>query len=78
LGGIFVTFADSRTIAARRTESELREDLGDLIMESTIGRRIAHEYAAQAGLPAIVADPTSMAATEYRNLTEEVLQRANK
>lgn len=78
LGGIFVTFADSRTVAARRTEAELREDLGDLIMESTIGRRIAHEYAAQAGLPAIIADPSSMAATEYRNLTEEVLQRANK
>jgi chromosome partitioning protein len=78
LGGIFVTFADQRTIAAKRTEGELREDLGELVMNATISRRVAHEYAAQAGLPAIVADPNSTAAHEYRALVEEVMERANK
>lgn len=78
LGGIFVTFADNRTVAAKRTEGELREDLGELVMETTISRRIAHEYAAQAGLPVVVADPSSVAAQEYRTLVEEVMQRANK
>jgi len=78
LGGIFVTFADQRTVAAKRTEGELREDLGELVMTATISRRVAHEYAAQAGLPAIVADPNSTAAQEYRALVEEVFERANK
>ena len=78
LGGIFVTFADTRTVAAKRTEGELREDLGDLIMESTISRRVAHEYAAHAGLPVVAAEPNSTAAAEYRALIEEVMERANK
>ena len=70
--------SDQRTVAAKRTEGELREDLGELVMTATISRRVAHEYAAQAGLPAIVADPNSTAAHEYRALVEEVFERANK
>jgi chromosome partitioning protein len=75
LGGVFVTFADPRTVAGRRAEAELREDLGPLVLRTTISRRVAHEYAAQAGLPAVVLDPTGIAALEYLSLTEEVLCR---
>lgn len=75
IGGIFVTFADPRTVAGRRAEAELREDLGDLVLHTTIGRRIAHEYSAQAGLPVVALEPDSPAATEYRALAEEVLGR---
>jgi chromosome partitioning protein len=78
LGGIFITFADSRTVAAKRTEGELREDLGDLVMETTVSKRIAHEYAAHAGLPVVFAEPNSTAAQEYRALVEEVMERASK
>jgi chromosome partitioning protein len=77
LAGVFVTFADTRTIAAREKESELREDLGALVLSSTIGRRVAHEYGAQAGLPVVVQDPGSVAAQEYTALAEEVLQRVS-
>lgn len=75
LAGVFVTFADPRTVAGREKEAELREDLGPLVMKTTIGRRIAHEYSAQAGLPVVVQDPTSVAAQEYLALAEEALER---
>ena len=78
LTGVFFTFADPRTIAGRRTETEIREDLGDLVFNTTISRRIAHEYAAQAGLPATIAEPQSLAAQEYAALTQEVLQRVQQ
>ena len=76
IGGVFVTFADRRTMAGKRTEAELREDLGEMVMTATIGRRIGHEYATQAGIPAVVSDPNSAAALEYVQLAEEVLTRA--
>lgn len=75
LAGVFITFADRRTIAGREKEAELREDLGTLVLETTIARRIAHEYGAQAGRPVIVQDPGSIAAAEYRALADEVLRR---
>ncbi|MBI3948104.1 MAG: ParA family protein [Armatimonadetes bacterium] len=75
LAGVFITFADPRTVAGREKEAELREDLGTLVMKATIGRRVAHEYSAQAGLPVVVQDPTSTAAREYLALAEEALER---
>ncbi len=76
VNGVFVTFADQRTVAGKRAEAELREDLGDMVMASTISRRIAHEYAVQAGIPITLMEPNSIAANEYTTLTEEVLARA--
>jgi chromosome partitioning protein len=75
LAGIFVTFADARTVAARRAEADLRDEMGPLVLTTTISRRIAHEYAAQAGLPAVVMEPTGAASKEYHELTEEVCRR---
>jgi chromosome partitioning protein len=77
LSGVFITFADQKTVAGKRTEHEIREDLGELVFPTTISRRIAHEYAAQAGLPAIVAEPKGLAAQEYSALTEEILHRVH-
>jgi chromosome partitioning protein len=77
VGGVFITFADQRTVAGRRAEAELREDLGTLIMTSTIVRRIAHEYSAQAGLPVVVLEPDGPAAREYLALAEEVFTRVD-
>jgi chromosome partitioning protein len=77
LTGVFITFADQKTIAGKRTENEVREDLGELVFQSTISRRIAHEYAAQAGLPAIVAESKGLAAQEYSALIKEVLHRVH-
>jgi cellulose biosynthesis protein BcsQ len=72
---VFLTFADTRSLTGRCAEGELREDLGDLVLQTTVSRRIAPEYAAQAGLPAVVWEPNGPAAAEYRALTEEVLNR---
>lgn len=77
LAGVFVTFADTRTVASREKEAELREDLGYLVMKTTVGRRIAHEYSAQAGVPVVIQDPSSMAAQEYLALAEEALERVS-
>lgn len=77
IGGVFVTFADPRTIAGKRAEFEMREDLGALVMETTIARRIAHEYSAQAGLPVVAFEPGSQAAQEYLALAEEIQDRVH-
>ena len=77
IGGVFVTFADQRTIAGKRVEDELREDLGSMVMNSTIARRIAHEYSTQAGYPVLALDPSSSAAAEYRALAEEIRRRVD-
>ncbi|NLC56934.1 MAG: ParA family protein [Armatimonadetes bacterium] len=77
LAGVFVTFSDTRTIAAREKEAELREDLGNLVFTTTISRRVAHEYGAQAGAPVVLQDPSSVAAQEYCALAQEVLQRVS-
>jgi cellulose biosynthesis protein BcsQ len=74
---VFVTFADQRTIAGKRVEDELREDLGPMVMNSTIARRIAHEYSTQAGYPVLAMDPNSSAAAEYRALAEEMRRRVH-
>lgn len=76
IGGVFVTFAD-RTVAARRAEQELRDDLGEMVLRTAITRRVTHEYAAQAGVPAVVLEPNSVAAAEYTALAEEVLARVH-
>ena len=75
LAGVFVTFADGRSLAGRRTEAELREDLGDLMLLSTVSRRIAHEYATQAGTPLVALHPHDGAAREYSALAEEIKAR---
>lgn len=75
IAGVFITFADQRTVAGKRAEADLREDLGATVMEATVTRRIAHEYSTQAGLPVVAREPESAAAAEYRALAEEVLRR---
>jgi chromosome partitioning protein len=75
VGGVFFTFADHRTVAGKRAEVELREDLGALILNATITRRIAHEYSTQAGIPVVALEPNSIAAAEYLALAEEVYSR---
>lgn len=45
------------------------------MFQSTISRRIAHEYAAQAGLPVVLSEPKSIAAAEYTALAQEVMHR---
>jgi chromosome partitioning protein len=73
--GAFITFADRRSVAGARAEDEIREDLGEIVFAQTISRRIAHEYATQAGTPIIAAEPKSIAALEYAALAEEILHR---
>jgi chromosome partitioning protein len=77
IGGVFITFAD-RTLAAKRGEADLREDLGKLALQVTISRRVAHEYAAHAGKPSIALDPEGIAAGKYRQLTEEIWSRVER
>lgn len=75
IAGAFISFADRRSVAGKRLEAELREDLGEMMLQTTISRRIAHEYAAQAGRPVVALEPASAAAAEYIQLAQEVAQR---
>lgn len=75
IAGAFVSFADRRSVAGKRLEAELREDLGDTMLQNVISRRIAHEYAAQAGRPVVALEPNSAGAAEYIQLAQEIAQR---
>ena len=46
-----------------------------MMLDSTISRRIAHEYSTQAGYPVLAMEPHSSAAAEYRALAEDVRRR---
>ena len=76
--GAFITFADRRSVAGARAEDEIREDLGELVFQTTISRRIAHEYATQAGIPVVASDAKGVAAKEYQALAEEISHRVAK
>lgn len=75
IAGAFISFADRRSVAGKRLEAELREDLGETMLQSVISRRIAHEYAAQAGQPVVALEPNSAASLEYIQLAQEIAQR---
>lgn len=77
IAGAFISFADRRSVAGKRLEAELREDLGETMLQSVICRRIAHEYAAQAGRPVVALEPNSAGATEYIQLAQEIAQRVH-
>lgn len=73
--GIILTMHDRRTNLCRQVESDARENLGNLVLNTVIPRNVRLSEAPSHGLPAMLYDRNSAGSVAYRNLATELLQR---
>jgi chromosome partitioning protein len=71
--GVLLNIVDMRTKHATSTLESLREEFGDTVFETVIGRSIAYPESARAGQSIFEFDRRR--ALDYANLTVEVLER---
>jgi chromosome partitioning protein len=71
--GVLLNIVDMRTKHAKSTLESLREEFGDTVFETVIGRSIAYPESARAGQSIFEFDRRR--ALDYANLTVEVLER---
>ena len=76
--GILLTMFDSRTRLSQEVEENVRKHFGDLVFSSVIPRNVRLAEAPSYGQPIYAYAPTSSGATAYRQLSEEVIQRASQ
>src|SRR5436309_1879866 len=75
--GILPTMFDSRTLHSREAVEILRENFGDLVLNTRIRKTIRYAEAPVKGMSALKYDPTGEAASMYRDLAKEVLNGAS-
>ncbi len=73
--GFVVTMFDGRTKIHAQVLGELRDHFKDMVFRTVIQRNIRLSEAPSHGLPIILYDIMSSGATNYLNLTKEVLER---
>lgn len=73
--GFLLTMYDGRTRLSRDVEENVRETFGSLVFETVIRRRIKLAEAPAAGQPITVFASSSDAASDYRRLARELLNR---
>jgi chromosome partitioning protein len=71
--GILATMYDSRTVHGREVLARVVEAFGDRVFHTVISRTVRFPETTVAGVPITVYDPSSAAATAYRQLAKEVL-----
>ncbi len=76
--GILLTMFDSRTRLSQEVEENVREHFGDLVFKAVIPRNVRLAEAPSYGQPIYAYAPTSSGATAYRQLSEEVIERASQ
>src|SRR5919202_209500 len=74
--GILPTMFDSRTLHSREAIDSLRENFGDLVLNTRIRKTIRYAEAPVKGISVLKYDPTGEAAELYRDLAREVLRGA--
>ena len=74
--GVLLTMFDERTNLAQQVAAELRQFLGDKLLETTIPRNIRLAEAPSHGKPALVYDATSRGAQAYIRLAKEIMGKA--
>ncbi|HJT37253.1 MAG TPA: ParA family protein [Actinomycetota bacterium] len=75
VGGVVLTMFDARTKLAEQVVAEVRRHFGDAVFRSIIPRSVRLSEAPGYGKPIIRYDPTSRAATAYRELAQEARAR---
>jgi len=74
--GILPTMFDSRTLHSREAVDILKENFGDLVLDTRIRKTIRYAEAPVKGTSVLAYDPTGSAAEAYRDLAKEVLDGA--
>jgi len=75
VGGVVLTMFDARTKLAEQVVAEVRRHFGDAVFHSIIPRSVRLSEAPGFGKPIIRYDPSSRAATSYRELAAEARAR---
>ena len=75
--GIVVTIYDGRLTIAKDVLAVLREEYGQTVFKTLIQKTVRLDEAASGRASIFAYDPTSRGAENYRQLLEEVLERAN-
>ena len=71
--GVLLTFAESRTNLSKQIQQQMRDFFGDLVFETVIHRTTRLAEAPSAGEPILVYAPKSKGASEYKALSEEII-----
>lgn len=76
--GTMVIKYDTRTSLSREADRALRENFGDLVLDTIVNRnvRVAEAYAQ--GLPVTMHAPSSRGAQDYRDAADEIAERINQ
>ena len=67
---------DSRTLHSREAVDILKENFGDLVLDTRIRKTIRYAEAPVKGISILKYDPNGSAAEAYRDLAKEVLDGA--
>jgi chromosome partitioning protein len=75
IGGIIMTMYDARTNLSQQVVNEVRQHFSSLVYQTIIPRSVRLGEAPSFGKPIIEYEPHGVAATAYRALAEEFVQR---
>jgi chromosome partitioning protein len=75
--GILPTMFDKRLLHSREAVEILRENFGDLVLQTKIRKTVRYAEAPVKGMSVLKYDPTGEAASMYRDLAKEVLDGAS-
>lgn len=73
--GVLLTMFDKRNNLCLQVEQDARQNLGDLVLQTTIPRNVRLSEAQSYALPVMQYDPASRGSIAYRSLASELLQR---
>lgn len=74
--GVVLTMYDRRNNLSQQVEADAREYLGELVFKTVIPRNVRVSEAPSFAMSVLSYDPTSRGAEAYRELAQEMLQRA--
>lgn len=78
LEGVLLTMYDKRNNLCQQVEKDVREHLGDLVLQTKIPRNVRLSEAPSYAMPVLNYDPSSRGAIAYRNLAAELLVRTER
>ncbi len=76
--GVILTMYDKRNRLSKQVESDVRDNLGDLVYSTIVPRNVRVSEAPSFGLPAILYDPQSKGSTAYQRLAAEFILRTQE
>ena len=74
--GLLLTMYDARTVHGDEVTRRLKKHFGDQVFDTVIPRTVAFDYATVAATPLVNFRPDSPGAEAYRELAQEVIDRA--